>query len=452
MNTEDFKGFGLIEPIMRALEEEKFSTPTPIQKETIPLILAGKDVMGCAQTGSGKTAAYALPMLQSLHKTQTSPVRRSVRALVVAPTRELADQIAGCFTSFGRHLNLSVAVVYGGVGKGDQIDRLHQGVDVLVATPGRLLDLMEQGRLVLARTQILVLDEADRMLDMGFIPDIKRIVMALPSRRQSMLFSATIPPMIVGLAANILDRPHHIEIASIHRNDPQIEQKVLFVRQNKKNELLLQLLADRAVSRALVFTRTKHRANSLARELSKKRVKSDALHGDKSQSERLKALASFHAGHIQVLVATDLASRGLDVDDIDHVINYELPNEPEVYIHRIGRTARAGKRGIALSFCDRSEMVYLRQIEKTLNKKLPVWEDHPFHSPEEAGAPRGTESGGRHGSGGYQKSRGPGSARQGGGKRRSRKPGGGSRKAPGAPSRSQGRGPRTQETSRSGGR
>jgi ATP-dependent RNA helicase RhlE len=285
-----------------------------------------------------------------------------------------------------------VAVVYGGVGKGDQIDWLHRGVDILVATPGRLLDLMEQQKLVLGRTEILVLDEADRMLDMGFIPDIKRIVMALPLKRQSMLFSATMPPMIVGLAANILTEPHNIEITSSVRNDPRIEQKVLFVRQNKKNDLLLRLLSDRTMSRTLVFTRTKHRADTLARTLTKKKVRANALHGDKTQSERTRALDSFHKEQIQVLVATDLASRGLDVDDIDHVINYELPQKPEVYIHRIGRTARAGKQGIALSFCDRSEVLYLRQIEKVLKKQIPVWENHPFHSPEEGGAGRSSRS------------------------------------------------------------
>ncbi len=386
MNRENFNVLGIIEPIQRALSAENISDPTPVQLEAIPLVLGGHDVMGCAQTGSGKTAAYALPMLQILLKTRTSPVRGSTRALVLAPTRELADQVAGCFSSFGRYLGLRVAAVYGGVSRKTQVNILSRGVDILVATPGRLLDLMEDRKILLGRTEIVVLDEADRMLDMGFILDIKKIAAAIPARRQTLLFSATLPPAIMDLAADFLQQPRYVEIASSTREDPQIKQKVLFVNRDKKNALLMRLLADQEISRVLVFTRTKYRANNLSRQLSQKRVKTDVLHSDKTQGARQKALQSFHAGHIRVLVATDIAARGIDVDDIDHVINYELPIEPELYIHRIGRTARAGKQGTALSFCDASEVKYLRQIEKVLKKQLPVLKEQPFHSPGAAAA------------------------------------------------------------------
>jgi ATP-dependent RNA helicase RhlE len=381
MNRDNFNRLGIIEPIHRALSAENISDPTPVQLEAIPLVLEGHDVIGRAQTGSGKTAAYALPMLQNLLKTRTSPVRGSTRALVLVPTRELAEQVAGCFSSFGRYLGLKVAAVYGGVSRKTQITVLARGIDILVATPGRLLDLMEDRKILLGRAEIVVLDEADRMLGMGFIPDIKRIAATLPASRQTLLFSATLPSVIMDLAAEFLQQPRHVEISSSTREDPQITQKVLFVNRDKKNALLMRLLADREISRVLVFTRTKYRANNLSRQLSQKHVKTDALHSDKTQEARRKALQGFHAGHIRVLVATDIAARGIDVDDIDHVINYELPIEPELYIHRIGRTARAGKQGTALSFCDASELKYLRQIEKVLKKQLPVLKEQPFHSP-----------------------------------------------------------------------
>jgi len=384
MNKDNFNRLGIIEPIQRALSAENIIDPTPVQRKAIPLVLAGYDVLGCAQTGSGKTAAFALPMLQNLLKTRTSPIRGSTRALVLAPTRELADQIAGCFSSFGRYLDLRISAVYGGVSRNEQIKELTRGVDILIATPGRLLDLMGERKILLGRAEIMVLDEADRMLDMGFILDIKKITAALPARRQTLLFSATMPPSVMKLAANLLQQPQHVEIASNTQEDPQIEQKVLFVNSDKKNALLIRLLADSGVTRALVFTRTKHRANNLYRQLSQHHVKADVLHSDKTQGARQKALHSFHSGHIRVLVATDIAARGIDVDDIDHVINYELPIEPELYIHRIGRTARAGKQGTALSFCDSSEVGYLRQIEKVLKKQLPVWKNQPYHSPTAA--------------------------------------------------------------------
>jgi ATP-dependent RNA helicase RhlE len=384
MDDNNFEALGIIEPIRRALETARIAEPTPVQREAIPLVLAGHDVVGSAQTGSGKTAAYALPMLQRLLETRTSPVRGSARALVLAPTRELAVQIADCFTSFGINLSLRVATVYGGVSRNEQIQELARGVDILVATPGRLLDLMGERRILLGRVEVLVLDEADRMMDMGFLPDIRKIAAALPERRQTLLFSATMPTLIWGLAASLLRQPRNVEITPARQEDPMIEQKVLFVNGNKKNALLIRLLADRSASRALVFTRTKRRAENLSRFLAGRRVKSDALHSDKTQGARKKALDSFHTGRIRVLVATDIAARGIDVDDIDLVINYELPLEPGLYIHRIGRTARAGKQGTALSFCDASEVVYLRQIEKELKKRLPVWESQPYHSPDAA--------------------------------------------------------------------
>lgn len=380
MKENYFTNLDLIEPIQRVLREQNFKIPTPIQSEAIPLVLEGRDLIGCAQTGSGKTAAYILPILQNLLKNQSNPVRRSTRALVLAPTRELAAQIAECFSLFGSHLRLRQAVVYGGVSRRSQIEKLERGVDIIVATPGRLLDLMEDKKVMLGLAKVLVIDEADRMLDMGFIPDIKRIIAAVPGMRQTLFFSATMPPAITGLAANILREPQHIEIASNVRTTPQIDQKVLFVDRNNKKALLVKLLYEENIRRALVFTRTKYMAKELSRQLVRQRVRSDDLHGDKTQAARQYALNSFHAGRIQVLVATDIASRGIDVDNVSHVINYELPNEPENYIHRIGRTGRAGKKGTALSFCEASEVVYLRQIERVIKKQLPVWEAQPFHS------------------------------------------------------------------------
>jgi ATP-dependent RNA helicase RhlE len=310
---------------------------------------------------------------------------------VLAPTRELAVQISGCFSSFGRYLPLRQAVVYGGVSKQAQTEKLARGVDILVATPGRLLDLMGERKVLLKHLEIIVLDEADRMLDMGFMPDVRKIIDELPLRRQSLFFSATIPPSIMELAGSILRNPLYVEIASNPQTTPQIEQKVLFVDRNNKKALLMQLLNERDISRALVFTRTKHKARDLSRQLARYRVKTDDLHGDKTQAARRRALDNFHSGRIQVLVATDIAARGIDVNDIDHVINYELPNEPDSYIHRIGRTARAGKTGTALSFCDASEVVYLREIERVLRKQLPVWKDQPFHSHSAAACKLATE-------------------------------------------------------------
>jgi ATP-dependent RNA helicase RhlE len=378
MHTMDFAGLELIEPILRALKGQEYTVPTPIQEQAIPPLLAGHDLMGSAQTGSGKTAAFALPILQHLTLRRQAPQRNSPRALILAPTRELAAQIADSFSTYGKYLGLRLATVYGGVGKQGQVTALSRGVDILIATPGRLLDLLGDGALRLQRIEIFVLDEADRMLDMGFLPDVKRIIERLPSKRQSLFFSATMPPEAVRLARSMLVRPKHVAVAPEVDQAPAIEHRVLFVDQANKAALLMSLLEDGAINRALVFTRTKHRANRLSQQLVRNRIHADCLHGNKSQSARQRALAAFHEGRIRVLVATDIAARGIDVDDISHVINFELPNEPESYVHRIGRTARAGKAGIALSFCDPSENAYLRQIEKAVHQRMHVVGDHPY--------------------------------------------------------------------------
>jgi len=378
MQTLSFEALDLIEPIKRALVAQNYTVPTPIQQQAIPLLLAGHDLMGSAQTGSGKTAAFALPILQHLALHRRQPQRTAARTLILAPTRELVGQIAESFAVYGKYLGLRQAVVYGGVGKQGQIRALQRGVDVLTATPGRLLDLLGDGVLRLDRVEIFVLDEADRMLDMGFIPAIRRIIAELPSPRQSLFFSATLPPEAVSLARSMLVEPRHVAVAREVDQAPEIDQHVLFVERENKTALLMSLLEDRAIRRVLVFTRTKHRANRLSQALVKASIRSDCLHGNKSQSARQQALAAFHAGRIRVLVATDIAARGIDVEDISHVINYELPNEPESYVHRIGRTARAGKSGTALSFCDPSENDYLRQIERLLKRRMSVMKDHRF--------------------------------------------------------------------------
>ena len=381
---DHFHELDLVKPLMNAIRSAGFRVPTPIQKLAILPALEGRDLMGCAQTGSGKTVAFAVPLLQRLVENPTRRCSGAPRALILAPTRELAAQIGGTFSSLGRSLGLRHTVVYGGVGKQPQISMLKKGVDILVATPGRLLDLMGERRLSLSRIEVVVIDEADRMLDMGFLPDVKRIVAALSEQRQSLFFSATLPPDVVRLAKVMLTNPIHIEIPPSTENTPRIDQKLLFVAREDKKEALRDLLASARSLRALVFTRTKHRARNIARFLAREGFSSDSLHGDKSQSARQKALAGFHSGRIKILVATDIASRGLDVDDIDHVINYELPHEPEVYVHRIGRTARAGKKGVAFSFCDLSELSQLTAIERVIKSRLPVETDHRHHSSETA--------------------------------------------------------------------
>ena len=387
-----FSDFNLLEPIQRALATENYSEPTPIQVQAIPHVMAGRDIMGCAQTGTGKTAAFALPMLQRFATDRRNPGPRAMRALILAPTRELASQIAASFGTYGRHLNLSHAVVFGGVGQHPQVRALARGLDILVATPGRLLDLIEQGHVRLDRIEVFVLDEADRMLDMGFINDIRKIVHLLPQKRQTLMFSATMPDDIARLAANILRDPVKVAVAAIAQTADRIDQRLVFVARGDKPALLADLLKDPAIVRALVFTRTKHGANKVVEQLSRVRVATDAIHGNKSQPARERALADFRSGRIRVLVATDIAARGIDIDGISHVFNYDLPNIPESYVHRIGRTARAGAAGIAISFCDNEERAYLRDIERLIRQKIEV-KDHPLSARANEQATRSAPNG-----------------------------------------------------------
>jgi ATP-dependent RNA helicase RhlE len=379
MNLNSFTELNLIEPITRALSAENYSTPTPIQSQAIPHLLDGRDLLGCAQTGTGKTAAFALPMLQRLSGERgPSTSGRPIRALILAPTRELAAQINESLKTYGRHLNLTSCTIYGGVGQREQVRQLQRGVDIVVATPGRLLDHMNQGNVRLDKLQILVLDEADRMLDMGFIRDIRRILATVPAKRQTMLFSATMPSDILRLAQSVLTDPIKVSVTPVATTADGIDQRVMFVNRADKSALLGELLKDRAITRALVFTRTKHGANRLATQLARLRIVVEAIHGNKTQSARERAIDGLRSGRTRVLVATDVASRGIDVDGISHVINYDMPNLPESYVHRIGRTARAGASGIALSFCDREETSFLRDIEKLIKRRLPVIDDHPY--------------------------------------------------------------------------
>jgi ATP-dependent RNA helicase RhlE len=373
-----FSELALIVPLKRALAEEGYHTPTPIQAQCIPHLQAGRDLLGCAQTGTGKTAAFALPILERLAARPRAAGRVGPRALVLAPTRELALQIADSFGAYGRHLRVSRAAVFGGVGQGPQVDAIRRGVDVLVATPGRLIDLMDQGHLRFEALEVLVLDEADRMLDMGFIQPIRRILKALPARRQNLLFSATMPPEIASLAEGLLRDPVKIAVAPVASTVEKVAQWVLFVDKNSKRALLSEVLRDPAMTRVLVFTRTKHGANRVVEHLDRRGVGAQAIHGNKSQSARQKALDAFKSGRARVLVATDIAARGIDVDGVSHVVNFDLPNEPESYVHRIGRTARAGASGVALSFCDGEERAYLRDIERLTQTRLKVVEKHPF--------------------------------------------------------------------------
>ena len=372
--TSSFTTLGLVEPLQRALRAENYQTPTPIQAEAIPPLLAGRDLLGIAQTGTGKTAAFALPMLQLLSARRTALRRGEPRALVLSPTRELAIQIDDSFRRYGRHLALRSTVIFGGVGQKPQVDALARGVDILVATPGRLLDLVQQRHLRFDAVEIFVLDEADRMLDMGFIHDIKRVIAALPQRRQSLFFSATMPEAAARLAGGMLADPVRVAITPQATTVERIAQRVYFVDQGDKRALLADLLTDRAIARALVFTRTKHGANRVAEQLTRGGIGAEAIHGNKSQAARQRALASFRDGKSRVLVATDIAARGIDIDGITHVINYELPNLPESYVHRIGRTARAGADGTAIAFCDASERAFLRDIEKLTRQSLAVAE------------------------------------------------------------------------------
>jgi ATP-dependent RNA helicase RhlE len=368
-NLSTFTDLGVDEPIRRVLAARGYDTPTPIQVRAIPLLLDGEDVIGIAQTGTGKTAAFALPIVQQLSLGQR---RREARALILAPTRELAAQIADSFAAYGKNSGLRVSVIFGGVPQRRQTDRLRRGVDIVVATPGRLLDLVAQGHLDLGFVEHLVLDEADRMLDMGFIPDVRKIIRALPRDRQSLLFSATMPPEVTRLAREILHEPTRIDIAPKAVTVAAIRQTVHFVEGPGKFGLLCDLMADESFSRVIAFTRTKRRADRVAKQLAKAGIACEAIHGDKAQNARQRALESFRQGRVRVLVATDIAARGIDVTGVSHVVNFDLPNEAEVYVHRIGRTARAGAGGAAISFCDSSERDYLRAINALIRKPIAV--------------------------------------------------------------------------------
>jgi ATP-dependent RNA helicase RhlE len=375
-----FSDLKLIDPLQRALRDLNYLVPTPIQQQAIPPLLEGRDLLGCAQTGTGKTAAFALPLLNKLAQQKIRPKHRQAHVLVLAPTRELALQIFESFNDYGRYLDLKTAVIFGGVGQGPQVKELYNGVDVLVATPGRLFDLLEQKHVYLDKVHSFVLDEADRMMDMGFIADIKKILKILPKERQNLFFSATMPKDIAGLADSILRNPVKVEVAPESTTAEKVEQWLMYVDKPQKRDLLKHLLLDKAFKKVIVFTRTKHGANKVAEVLQKNRITSEAIHGNKSQSARVRALENFRSGHCRVLIATDIAARGIDVDDISHVINFELPHIPENYVHRIGRTARAGRAGIAISFCDAEEKAFVRDIEKATGKTIPVVTTQPFHS------------------------------------------------------------------------
>lgn len=375
----EFKDLLLIEPIQQALQEENYSTPTPIQAQAIPYILQGRDILGIAQTGTGKTAAFAIPILQLLKNSEViTHKRRKVRALVVTPTRELAIQIDESFKAYGRHTGLLSTVVFGGVGQSPQVNAIRQGVDVLIATPGRLLDIIGQGFLSLHNVEMFVLDEADRMLDMGFIHDVKQLLTLLPVKKQTLFFSATMPPTITKLASNILVNPAKVSVTPVSSTVDIINQQVYFVDKVNKNVLLQEVLKNDAIKTVLVFTRTKHGADKVVKFLVAHEISAEAIHGNKSQNARQRALSNFKEQSTRVLVATDIAARGIDVDNLQYVINYEMSNIPETYVHRIGRTGRAGASGTAISFVDAEEKAFLKDVEKLIGKNIPVVEDHPF--------------------------------------------------------------------------
>ncbi len=374
-----FKDLHIIEPIQRALRAEGYTNPTPIQEQSIPILLRGKDLLGCAQTGTGKTAAFAIPILQHIYLDQQHRNgSRKIKALIVTPTRELAIQIADSFTVYGKYTGIRNTVIFGGVKQGKQTDALRNGVDVLVATPGRLLDLMQQGYISLKDIKYSVLDEADRMLDMGFIHDIRKIIAKLPAKRQSLFFSATMPPDIIALSRKILGNPEKVSVRPEQTTAEKVDQAVYFVNKKGKSRLLVHLLQTEPIGSVLVFSRTKHGANKIVKILAKANIDADAIHGNKSQGARQLALNNFKSGKTNVLIATDIAARGIDVEELSHVINYDLPNIPETYVHRIGRTGRAGASGIALSFCDDEEKAYLRDIQKLISQKIPIVDEHPF--------------------------------------------------------------------------
>jgi ATP-dependent RNA helicase RhlE len=374
-----FENLNLIEPILRALKTEGYTTPTPIQEQAIPIVLQHTDLLGCAQTGTGKTAAFAIPILQLLYQDRLQhKEQKTIKALILTPTRELAIQIAESFAAYGRHTGLKHLVIFGGVSQNPQVDALRRGVDILVATPGRLLDLMNQKFIHLDHVKMLVLDEADRMLDMGFVHDVKKIIAKVPAKRQTLFFSATMPNEIQQLANTILTKPEKVEVTPVSSTADTIQQSLFYVEKSDKRSLLIHLLKDRTIKTALVFTRTKHGADKVVKDLVRVGITAEAIHGNKSQNARQRALTNFKNRTTRVLIATDIAARGIDIDELTHVINYELPNIPETYVHRIGRTGRAGASGIAFSFCDQEEIEFLKDIHKLISKSIPVNEEHPY--------------------------------------------------------------------------
>ncbi|QQS27493.1 MAG: DEAD/DEAH box helicase [Sphingobacteriales bacterium] len=367
-----FSSLQIIDPILKSLNDEGYTNPTPIQAQAIPIVLKGIDLLGCAQTGTGKTAAFAIPILQLLNENKSLDRNRKIKSLIVTPTRELAIQINDSFNAYGKFLKVKSTVIFGGVSQNPQVLELQTGTDILVATPGRLLDLMNQKIISLNDIKIFVLDEADRMLDMGFIHDVKKILAALPKKRQSLFFSATMPPEIIKLAGTILHNPMSVSVTPVSSTVDLIQQFIYFVEKDQKPELLVDVLNDSSIKTALVFTRTKHGADKVVKILQKNQIKAEAIHGNKGQNARQRALSNFKAQTTRILVATDIAARGIDVDDLEYVINYDMTNVPETYVHRIGRTGRAGAKGTALSFCAEEEKPYLQSIEKLIRKKIAV--------------------------------------------------------------------------------
>ena len=389
-DVKKFSELDLLAPLAQAVANKGYDTPTPIQARAIPPLLEGRDLLGCAQTGTGKTAAFALPVLQRMEK--SGGRRRCIRTLVMTPTRELAAQINDSFEAYGKHLQMTSTVIFGGVSQKGQERALKRGPDILVATPGRLLDLMGQKLINLKNLEFFILDEADRMLDMGFIHDVRKVIAALPVKRQSLFFSATMPPAVTELARTMLTNPVRVDVAPDTLTADRVAQTMLYVDKDDKRHLLEKLLEDESIHRALVFSRTKHGADRICKQLDAKNISADAIHGNKSQNARTRALDAFRQGKLRVLVATDIAARGIDVDGVTHVINYDLPNEPESYVHRIGRTARAGKEGKAIAFCAGGEIEYLQEIERLIKQRVPVDTSHAFHSDD---ATKGMENGKR---------------------------------------------------------
>jgi len=400
-----FQDLNIIEPILRALKTEGYTSPTPIQEQAIPIVLQHKDLLGCAQTGTGKTAAFAIPILQHLYQDRLQhKEQKTIKALILTPTRELAIQIDESFAAYGKHTGLKHLVIFGGVNQNPQTDALRRGVDILVATPGRLLDLMNQRFVHLDHIKMLVLDEADRMLDMGFVHDVKKIIAKVPAKRQTLFFSATMPKEIQQLADTILNKPEKVEVTPVSSTADTIQQAVYYVEKNDKRALLAHILKDKEIKTALVFTRTKHGADKVVKDLVRVGITAEAIHGNKSQNARQRALTNFKNRTTRVLIATDIAARGIDIDELTHVINYELPNIPETYVHRIGRTGRAGLNGIALSFCDQEEIEFLKDIHKLIAKQIPVEEAHPYPmSPQSIVAKHAEGQAKKPGHGGGQK-------------------------------------------------